>query len=242
MSHFRKRFRLLLAIACVALAADAWSLEPPQLRTYVTDFAGVLTQSERDGIEQMLREYDARTSSQFVVLILTTLKGESLEDFSMRVAELNQIGRKGKDNGLLLLIALQDRKLRFEVGYGLEGVLTDALTSVIIRDVIAPSFREGRFAEGITAGLQAAMQAAAGEFTAPPSRERSKDDDGNIVPFIILLIIFFVFFRKKGRGRGGFIFIPGGFGGGFGGGGGGGFGGFSGGGGGFGGGGSSGSW
>ncbi|MBE0643140.1 MAG: TPM domain-containing protein [Bacteroidetes bacterium] len=242
---------LALLLFLIGWALPAAALEPPELTRYVTDLAGVLSPGDLDHIEQLLRQYDEATSSQFVVLILPSLEGESLEDFSMRVAEKNRIGREGKDNGLLFLVAVNDRKMRFEVGYGLEGVLTDAATSLIISDMVAPQFRSGNYAQGIYDGMQTAIKISTGEFKVSERSQRreNKDKDGNVVGLIIFLVIMFIIIKgNKGRGgRGGGIwFIGGPFGGsGFGGGGfggGGGFSGFSGGGGGFGGGGSSGSW
>lgn len=238
---------LLVAGALLLAGTRALAFDPPTLTRHVTDLAGVMSPAAVDALDRTLAGYEQGTSSQFVVLVVPSLDGGSIEDAALAVAEKNRIGRAGSDNGLLLLVAVSDRKLRFEVGYGLEPVLTDALTSVIIRDVIAPRFASGDFDAGITAGMQAAMQAAGGEFTAPaPVREKKR---GMPIGVVIFLIILFIVLRKGGRrgGRGGGIFIiPGGFGGGgFGGGGfsgGGGFGGFSGGGGSFGGGGSSGSW
>ncbi len=166
----------------------------------------------------------------------------------MRVAEKNKFGKKGRDNGVLMIIAKEDRKIRIEVGYGLEGVLTDALSDEIIRHVIAPRFRQGEFAAGIGDGIDAIMAATKGEFKGSGGRNR---DSGRYIPlvFFFVLFLFGILSRLLSRGlthyvgsRGYRSMGPwfGGFGGGFGGGGGGG--GFSGGGGSFGGGGASGSW
>jgi uncharacterized protein len=217
---------------------------------YVTDMAGILSKSDLENLERRLQEFDVNTSNQFVVLILPSLEGEALEDVSMRVAELNSIGWKGRDNGLLFIMSVQDRQMRFEVGYGLEGVLTDALTSTIIRDLIAPRFKENDYAGGISQGMSAAMSAARGEFTAiekPREKKQRGKGVGNLVFILIMLFIIMRAARMGRKGRGGGIWFIGpfsGFGGSSGGGGfgGGGFGGFSGGGGSFGGGGSSGSW
>jgi uncharacterized protein len=169
----------------------------------------------------------------------------------MRVAEKNKFGTKGRDNGILIIIAKEDRAIRIEVGYGLEGVLTDALSDQIIRQVIAPRFRRGEYAAGIGEGVDAIMAATKGEFKGSPGRNR---DAGRYVPvvFVLLFVLFGILSRiiRGGRrqyvGSGGYRTIGpwfGGFGGGgFGGGGFGGGGGFSGGGGSFGGGGASGSW
>jgi uncharacterized protein len=246
------RIALSVLMCMLLLSAGARAVEVPTLKFYVTDMAQRLSQSEWEQLEHMLESYHQSTSSQFVVLIIPSLEGESLEDFSMRVAEKNQIGVKGKDNGLLFLVVINDRKMRFEVGYGLEPVLTDALTSVIIRDIVAPEFREGRYAAGIKAGMDAAIKAASGEFTAPEPRRSNRKRSGGAsgVVFLIILVIIIVKAGRRRGGRGGGIWFLGGpwggssGGGGFSGfsGGGGSFGGFSGGGGSFGGGGSSGSW
>ncbi len=241
---------LLVFCALILTTQTLAALEAPALRTRVTDPAGVLSSSDRGRLEQKLAAYEQSTGNQFVVLIVSSLEGESIEDYSMKVAEANKIGQKGTDNGLLLLIAIQDRKLRFEVGYGLEGVLTDALTSVIIREVIAPQFKRGNYAQGISDGIDAAIKAVSGEFTPPETRSPKKRSKGvsfgGIVMFIIIIVVVSLLRR---RGGGGFWFIGGLPGGGWGsssgdswGGDSGGFGGFDGGGGSFGGGGSSGDW
>lgn len=241
---------LAFVFLLLLLARPVAALEPPELRRYVTDLAGVLSAGDVDRIEQLLRQYDESSSNQFVVLVVPSLEGESIEDFSIRVVEKNLIGQKDKDNGLLLLVSVEDRKLRFEVGYGLEPVLTDAVTSLIIGDVIAPQFRAGNYAQGIYEGMNTAIRISTGEFTVTErtSRREKKDKGGNVVGLIIFLVIMYAVMkgnRRGGRGGGIWFIGPFGGGGGFGGGGfggGGGFSGFSGGGGGFGGGGSSGSW
>jgi uncharacterized protein len=215
--------------------SPAAAIDPPELKRYVTDLAGILSSGDVEAIEQMLRQYDDSTSSQFVVLIVPSLEGESLEDFSLRVAEKNRIGRKGKDNGLLFLVSVNDRKMRFEVGYGLEPVLTDAATAMIISEIVAPRFRTGNYAQGIHDAMLTAIQLASGEFTVSErsTRRQSEDEDGNYLGLIIFIVIMYLVLKGgRGRGgRGGGVWVIGGP-----------FGGFGGGGGGFGGGGSSGSW
>jgi uncharacterized protein len=250
----------VVIIACLFfVVAYSTAADAPLVNTYVTDNAGILTAPEREDLDQRLAAFEQSTSNQFLILIIPSLEGRSIEEYALAVVEQNHVGQKGRDNGVLLLIAVQDRKIRFEVGYGLEGVLTDAMTSSIISEIIAPEFRNGNYARGIDQGISAAMQAAQGEF-ATPVRRRENRSNFHTVSLVIFLIIFFIIIRlnRRGGGRGGGIWIlPGGFGGnwwggsggsyggGFSGGGfsGGSFGGgFSGGGGGFGGGGSSGSW
>ncbi len=242
--------RLLLAtllLGLALLAGPAAALEVPPASGYVVDRAGLLQPATRARLEQSLVDLDRSDSTQIAVLTVPSLEGEDLEEFSLRVATAWGIGRKEHDNGALLLVAHQDRRLRIEVGYGLEGQLTDLLTGRIIDNVIVPRFRQGDFEGGIVTGVQAMVDAARGLYQAEPqSRKKQRNPLG-----LLLLLLFLgpILLRLLGahgshhrRGGG---FYTGGYGGGFGGGGGGfggGGGGFSGGGGGFGGGGASGSW
>jgi uncharacterized protein len=219
----------------------------PQLEHWVNDFTSTLSSSEINTLDTNLKIYQDSTSNQLVFLMISTLDNYPLEYYSMNVAEKNKIGTKEHDNGALFLVVKNDRKMRIEVGYGLEGVLPDALCSSIIRNVVAPHFKRDEYYAGVTDGLRAIVSAIAGEYKADKNlknRDRDKGISGiGTLMFIIFVIIMSLL--RGGRRGGGFIFFPGGFsGGGSGGsfGGGGGFGGFSGGGGGFGGGGASGGW
>ena len=209
----------------------------------MTDRAGLLSSSTRANLETALRNFEEKTSNQVVIATFPSLEGDSLEDFSMRLAEAWKAGQKKKDNGVIFLIFKNDRKIRIEVGYGLEGVLTDGLSGQIISQVVAPHFRKGDYEAGILAGTEAIMKATQGEFKGVPRTGRPNAGARLIVLFGVFFL-FHLFARANSnrlggrRGRGGF-FVP--MGGGFRGGG-GGFGGFSGGGGGFGGGGASGGW
>jgi uncharacterized protein len=256
----------LLAL-CVQLPAVALARDVPALSAHVNDTASMLSPDERTRLEQKLSDYEHKTGRQFALLTLDSLSGDDLEGFSIRVAEAWKLGQKGQDNGLVLLVVKNDHKLRIEVGYGLEGNVTDAFSSRVIRNVLVPAMRAGTVATGIDQAFDALMAQAAGEDV-PQSvlkdHGTGQPDSGPSVigwlvlllflaPILIPLLLFKTAFGRRGRGGfwGGGGFGGGGFGGGgFGGGGfgGGGFGGagggggFSGGGGGFGGGGSSGSW
>ena len=127
----------------------------------------MLSPAERDGLERRLAEREGGTSTQVVVAIFRSLQGESLESFSIRLAQAWRIGRKGLDNGVVFLVFLDERKMRVEVGYGLEATLTDAVAASIIRDVVAPRLMEGQLAAGIAAGLDAITAAIAGTYEAP---------------------------------------------------------------------------
>lgn len=242
----------LLLLPLVSPAA----LEVPGWTGPVNDSAGVMTENEESELTVFLTELNDSTGIQMAVLTIPSLEGESIEEFSIRVAETWKLGQKDKDNGALLLVSLDDRELRIETGYGLESSLTDMKCGLIIRNVITPYFRNGDYGEGITAGIKNMAGIASGdESMVEPSLER-EDSDIGIKSIIAASVFFIIFFsivsmglishiRRHGGIGGGGGFSGGGFGGfsggGFGGGGSSG-GGFSGGGGGFGGGGASGGW
>lgn len=188
--------RRLLAALCLLLlpATPLMALEVPQLTGRVNDYAAILSPATVDQLENSLSRFETEESTQIVVLTIESLAGDSIEDFSLRVAEKWQIGQKGKDNGALLVIAKNDRKMRIEVGYGLEGSLTDLISGRIIRDVITPQFRNGNFDQGVINGTAAMMAAVKGEFTAdqPQTSHNTANNDpgGLIVPLLIGL--FFV--------------------------------------------------
>ncbi len=226
------------------------AVEVPPLKRRVTDLAGMLSVREQQRLEEKLYLFEKQTSNQIGVLLISTLGEETIESYAMQVAEKWQLGQKEKDNGILLLISQQDRLMRIEVGYGLEGALPDMIADQIIRYEIAPEFRKGNYFQGIAAGLDAIIQATKNEYEADPSQyRRSKRETTTSFGSLLVPIIFFILFMGAGRrGRRGLLwaiigasmFRGGGHrGGGFGSFGGGGF---SGGGGGFGGGGASGGW
>jgi uncharacterized protein len=239
-------FSLCLCAFVVFLSvSEAWGQGEavPSLSRYATDLTGTLSSQELAGLEVKLAGFDKGTSTQIVFVMIPTVGGEAIEEVALRIAEKNRLGQKGKDNGALLLVAKNDRRIRIEVGRGLEGVLPDAIAGRIIRNEITPRFREGDFYSGINAGLDAIMAATRNEYKADQGG-RSKDSIQFPLVIIVLgAVILISLFRGRSssisRSRGG-GFPP--IGGGWGGGGGFGGGGFSGGGGSFGGGGASGSW
>lgn len=235
----------LLVAATLAVSVRALALEVPPLEARVMDQAGLLDAERRKALEAELAAHERQTGHQLAVLTIKSLEGEPIEDYSMRVVEAWKLGHAKEDNGLLLLVAIADRKVRIEVGYGLEGEVPDALAGRIIRNVITPSFRSGDFAGGIERAMRALMQASAGKKVDLPERgATSAPKTSALWPLLMFVLMFLVLplLARRG-GLGGFIML-GGLGGGFGRGHGGfgGGGGFSGGGGGFGGGGASGNW
>lgn len=230
---------------CMRAGIEAAPLPVPEPQGYVNDFAGLLADRQRSILENMLRQYEEKTTNQVVLLVIDSLQGEDLESYSLRVAEEWKIGQKGKDNGVLFLVVLKDRKARIEVGYGLEGALPDAVASRILRQIVFPAFRQGNYFGGIAGGLEAILQATEGEFRAPEEASGASDRAGRISASSVFL--FFLLFLLLSSRMGRLLLLGSVLGGGrpFGrplGGRGGGFGGFAGGGGHFGGGGASGSW
>jgi uncharacterized protein len=236
-----------LLLAALLLAAGGALAAPaiPPARGYVNDTAGILSPEAKSQIERFLADFQRSDSTQIAVLTIPSLQGEDLEGYSVRVAQSWGIGQKGKDNGALLLVAKAERAVRIEVGYGLEGQLTDLLAGRIVDQEIVPRFKSGDFDGGVKAGVQAMAGAVRGAYKGDPPRQQKKQR----FPYEALIWLLFLgpgVLRMFAGGRGGRSRGGGYYGGGFGGGGGGGFGGggggFSGGGGGFGGGGASGNW
>lgn len=164
--------RVIAAIALfLALAFPAFADVPvPQLTGRVVDQTGTLSSSDIAALSQKLRDFENRKGSQIAVLIVPTTQPETIEQFSIRVAEAWKIGRKKVDDGAILVVAKNDRHLRIEVGYGLEGALTDVTSRRIIDEDITPKFRSGDFAAGIGAGVDRMMRVIDGEPLPSPSR------------------------------------------------------------------------
>jgi len=207
--------RILGVLLCMAVLPPcvAAALEVPTLKGRVNDYGGMLPPEAEARIEALLKDLEEKDSTQVVVLTVPSLDGDSLEDFSMRVAERWKIGRKGLDNGAIMVIARDDRKVRIEVGYGLEGRLTDLTAGRIIRDRIVPEFRAGRFDQGLLNGVVALTEVVRGEYQAPAQPPIGPAASGveDLVPFV-LVFIFLVFMlgrvsRLLGTAGGGF-FMP----------------------------------
>jgi uncharacterized protein len=199
------RLRITAAVFLIALflfpVGGANALDVPQLKGRVNDYAGILSASTRKHLDAVLADLEQTDSTQVVVLTLPSLEGENLEAFSMRVAEAWKIGQKGLDNGAILLVALKERKIRIEVGYGLEGRLTDLVAGRIIRNVIVPRFKTGNFDQGITDGVAAMVGVVRGEYEPPQtSRGGDRPAGGGHSAFIPLLAFLF-FINVLGRVR-----------------------------------------
>lgn len=181
------------AAALILRCCVADALEVPPLSGRINDLAGLLSQEQANSLEDQLGQFEQETGHQLALLTIATLNGESLEDFSIRVADAWKIGHKGNDNGVILLVVRDDRKLRIEVGYGLEGVLPDAIANRIINGAIVPRFRDNDFGGGIQDGLIAVQQTIRGE-TLPENQRNSisrKNDDGFWGSLVVFLLLYF---------------------------------------------------
>jgi len=154
---------LLLCITVVVWANRGYALDVPPLVGRINDQAELLSPAVEQRLTERLVEYEKTTGHQLAVLTIPTLGGDPLEDFSIRVVEQWKLGKQGKDDGILLLVVAQDRKMRIEVGYGLEGDLPDAIAGRIVRDEMAPRFRQGDFAGGIETAINRIIARTGGE-------------------------------------------------------------------------------
>ncbi len=193
-----RRSFLAVVLYCLFFTFVYAEIEVPKLTRRVTDLAGVLTPQQANEIEYKLAKFEEETTNQIAVLIIPSLEGEDLEDFSIKVVEKNKLGQAGKDNGVLFLIAIQDRKMRLEVGYGLEGALPDALCDQILRNIVRPRFRQGDYYGGIDAGIDAVISATKGEFKADP-RRRTEIKLGTILILIIIVFVVLALFGTMMR-------------------------------------------
>ncbi len=238
--HF---WQLIVVLFTVFIFSNIAFAKPnfPALTGRVVDSANLLSLSEKTSLEQILTQYEIKTSNQLVVATIPTLQGLTIEEYGYQLGRAWGIGQKEKNNGALLIVAVNDRHVRIEVGYGLEGKLTDAISSQIIQTIILPKFRNKDYAGGIDDGVTAIIAVINGKTISSDGVANAAEQSITISDLIVIgifLILFFlvIFYGKKGGGSGG-GFGGSGFGGGRSSGG-----GFRGGGGSFGGGGSSGKW
>jgi len=181
-----------IALAAGSAAATAQDRQPvPALASRVTDLTGTLSSAERTSLETQLAHFEARKGAQIAVLIVPTTQPEEIEQYSIRVVEAWKLGREKPDDGALLLVAMQDRALRIEVGRGLEGALTDLVANRIIDETITPRFREGDFAGGIAAGVERMIAVVDGEPLPEPEQHWDGEKGlGGILPILFFVVFF----------------------------------------------------
>lgn len=181
----RAGLRALVAFGLLAAAAagvKAAETLPPPPTAYFNDYAGLVSAADAQRLDAKLRQFAGETSTQVVVAVFPSLPSASLEDFTVRVAQAWRVGRKDWDNGAVFFVFVNDRKMRVETGYGLEGALPDQLAGRILDEQVRPRFRAGDWAGGIEAGIDGILAATRGEYKAPPPRKQG-------VPMVALLVI-----------------------------------------------------
>lgn len=188
----RSVFRIALLVSSFLLShlSTLYALEAPPLAGRVNDQAAMLSPAAIKNIEASLAAFEQATTNQIVVLTVPSLEGDTIEGFAIKVAEAWKPGQKGKDNGILLILAKKERKIRIEVGKGLQGALPDITSGQIIRNVIAPHLRSGNIDQGISAGVGAIIDATKGEFKASTAdRKAIKKKKSGYGLFIVLLVL-----------------------------------------------------
>jgi uncharacterized protein len=189
MSRWKSPARLIVLFGLVLSPLLVSALEVPPLTGRVVDLAGVLPVHDSDALTNQLKAHEEKTGNQVAVLILPSLEGEPLEEYSHRVATTWKLGQKGTDNGALLLIALKERKLRIEVGYGLEGTLTDLRSSRIIRQEIVPRFKAGDIPGGVRAGTDAILKTIEGTYQADQESQHRALPVAGALHYVVIGII-----------------------------------------------------
>lgn len=187
---------LVLAVLLLSATLTRAEVAIPLLKSHVTDLTATLSASEATQLEQKLAAFEKAKGSQVAVLIVPTTQPETIEQYALRVAETWKLGRKGIDDGVLLLVAKNDRALRIEVGYGVEGALPDAMAKRIIAEIIVPQFKAGNFVAGIDMGINTILSLLKGESLPLPSTKNSPGNSSgmhilldNFIPVLIGLIV-----------------------------------------------------
>ena len=183
---------LWLVFGAVLNTAAAQSLQPiPKLDARVTDLTGTLTAAQQAELDQKLADFESRKGAQIVVLVVPTTAPEEIEQYSIRVVEAWKLGRKTIDDGALLIVAKNDHTLRIENGYGLEGVLTDAMSNRIIEDTMLPLLRQGQYFAAISAGVDQMIKLVDGEALPPPDRtwQHPRPQHWTFLPVVIFAFL-----------------------------------------------------
>ncbi|MGZ8194618.1 MAG: TPM domain-containing protein [Methylosarcina sp.] len=199
---------LLGMVFLLAFLTEAWSqIAVPDLSRRVTDLTATLSPTQMASLEQKLAAFETEKGSQIAVLLVATTLSEDIAQFGIRVADAWKIGRKNVDDGVILIVAKNDRKLRLEVGYGLEGVIPDAVAKRIIEETITPYFKQGDFAGGIDAGVNQLMQLIRGEPLPEPEPRPDYERNENSFMFILVAGLFagFILSALMGRFSGGLL-------------------------------------
>ena len=190
--HCNPLCHAVILILVMLLPGVAGALDVPQLRGRVNDLANLLSPEATSRLEQKLVGFERETSNQIAILAVPSLQGDDIDQFAIRVAEQWKLGQKGKDNGVLLVIAQAERKVRIEVGMGLQGVLPDVTASRIIREVMRPHLKSGNFDQALNSGTDAIVAATKGEFKASPQdagRGKPRHSSPSAITLFLLAIV-----------------------------------------------------
>jgi uncharacterized protein len=201
-------FLIMALVACGIASANARAADPkfPALTGRVVDDAALLSPAARERITGWLAQFELATKRQVVVVTVPSLQAYPIEDFGYRLGRAWGIGEKGKNTGAILLVAPNERAVRIEVGYGLEGELTDAISRAIIERDILPAFRQGQYEQGITAGTAAILRALGWNGATIATETRSEEPPGGFVIFLIIMAV--IFFAALRHGRHGIWLVP----------------------------------
>ncbi|WP_434032689.1 TPM domain-containing protein [Cupriavidus sp. a3] len=203
MNSIKAALASILAVALFLPLTVFPEVAIPALTARVTDLTSTLTRDQRETLEQKLAAFEARKGSQLSILVVPSTQPETIEQYSLRVVEQWKLGRKRVDDGALLIIAKDDRTLRIEVGYGLEGILTDATSKRIISEIIVPRFKQGDFYGGLTAGVEGMVQVVDGEPLPPPKTAVAGERDPvrQYMPIVLVLTLVLAGVLRSALGR-----------------------------------------
>jgi uncharacterized protein len=202
----KKSILTTIFFALILCVASAQRGVPPHGGEWVHDEAGILSPQGKTQLEAILKAHRDSTSTQIAVYLIPSLEGDDIDSYAFRVAEAWKLGQENKDNGVLFLLSMQEKQMRIEVGYGLEGVLTDALSSRINRNEVAPYFRQGNYEAGVQAGVIAIIKAVQGTYVndEPVAKRRKGRSPLGTIIFIVILIIAMSRRNRGGGGSGGY--------------------------------------
>lgn len=185
LSLFWRGLAASLLVLCLSASAADEVVVPP-LQQRVTDLTQTLSANEQAALESKLAQFEQQKGSQIAILLIPTTQPEAIEQYAIRVVEAWQLGRKGVDDGILILVAKRDRKMRIEVGYGLEGIVPDSIANQVILDAMKPRFKQGDFYGGLDAATDQLIARIKGEpLPEPPQRQASQGDWGDLLPMLL---------------------------------------------------------
>lgn len=200
MTSFIRNFgSLLLLVIFLAFPVRIFAIDIPTPAGYVNDLASVLSKDQKENLEKSLQSYKDTTGNEIAILVVKDLQGEEINDFAVRTFEKWEIGQKDKDNGVLVLVSIDERQVKIEVGYGLEPYITDSDAGNIIRNNIAPSFRDGNYYEGLNSAVSEIKKELSKSTQSPSFGDTDIEKWANYVPFLIIAAIYLFSFMARSK-------------------------------------------